>query len=121
MNARIALIVVAVLFALPFVDRNPSRSLRRLPAAAAFGSVTVLGLAGLYLFAMLTEKQAATAPNAGTPQVADRRGTVRFRVHVEYTSVAGTNRARDVVFEVTTERDDTGWHAPRATIVDGWR
>lgn len=58
--------IFAVLFALPFVDRNPSHSLRRRPAAAAFGSVTVLGLAGLYLFAMLTEKQAATAPNAGS-------------------------------------------------------
>jgi ubiquinol-cytochrome c reductase cytochrome b subunit len=59
-----------VLFALPFIDRNPARSIRRRPAAAAFGALTVFGLVGLYGFAYLTEKEHVPAANApGGPAV----------------------------------------------------
>jgi len=58
------------LFVLPFIDRNPARALRKRPAAAAFGMLTVAGLLGLFVFAYITERppaEQATTPAAATP------------------------------------------------------
>jgi ubiquinol-cytochrome c reductase cytochrome b subunit len=50
-----------LLIALPFIDRNPSRRLNKRPFAVTAGSLVILSTVGLYLFAVVTERE-KTAP-----------------------------------------------------------
>lgn len=60
-------LLFTVLIVLPFLDRNPERSLKQRPFAAAAGGIVLLSTLGLYLFAVVTERPAGKDAEKAPP------------------------------------------------------
>ncbi len=67
-------LLFTLLIVLPFVDRNPSRTLRKRPAAALLGALTLAGTVGLTFISVVTEHP-ASAPTATAPDATGAAAT----------------------------------------------